>query len=335
VDGPAAPVDVEAALARVRRRLADPDVAVEPTPRPALTVVPGGAARAGSRRTTGPATLRPAWAARSRWLAGGAGLAAAAALAVTLVRRAAPADDAAPLRYATATGQRTTVRLPDGTRVVLGPSSTLSAVGAYGRSARILALQGEAFFEVTHDASRPFIVRAGPAVVRDLGTAFVVRAGAATGRTTVAVTQGSVALGPADSSAAARSTADTASVLMLRAGDRGLVDRPVGASTSVAYRARRLPASGAGGTPATSTADDLAWTTGRLVFRDAPLAEVADGLRRWYGLTLRVTDPALAGRTLTASFQGESADEVVRVVTLALGARAERRGDTVVVRTVP
>jgi ferric-dicitrate binding protein FerR (iron transport regulator) len=72
-----------------------------------------------------------------------------------------------------------------------------------------------------------------------------------------------------------------------------------------------------------------------LVFRDAPLAEVADGLRRWYGLTLRVTDPALVGRTLTASFQGESVDEVVRAVTLALGARADRRGDTVVVRTAP
>jgi transmembrane sensor len=231
--------------------------------------------------------------------------------------------------------------------VVLGPSSTLAAVGAYGRDTRTLTLQGEAFFEVTHDERCPFIVRAGPAVVRDLGTAFVVRAGEATGRTLVAVTQGSVALTAADPAQPPVTrpggrpprppAADTAGAVLLRAGDRGLVDRPVGAPASSALRARRLAPAAAdpAAPPAARTADDLAWTTGRLVFRDAPLAEVADGLRRWYGLTLRVADPALAGRTLTASFQNESADEVLRAVTLALGARAERRGDTVVVRAGP
>ena len=346
VDGPPAPVDVEAALARVHRQLTGADTApsgrtVHAVPATAVTSPPDHV-RPTTSAPPAPAVPRPvrphrpAWATRTRWLAGGAALAAAAALAIVVTRNPIAGDSGA-LRYATATGQRTTVRLPDGTRVVLGPSSTLAAVGAYGRDTRTLTLQGEAYFEVTHDAARPFVVEAGPAVVRDLGTAFVVRAGAATEQALVAVTQGSVALtaaDPAQEPVGSRrpsrpASADTAGAVLLHAGDRGLVVRPAGASAGTAPSVRKLaPAAGA---PA-GAADELAWTTGRLVFRDAPIPEVADALHRWYGVTLRVADPALAGRTLTASFQGDSPDEVLRVVALALGARLDRRGDTVFVR---
>ena len=82
----------------------------------------------------------------------------------------------------------------------------------------------------------------------------------------------------------------------------------------------------------TDVAADTAWTTGRLVFRDAPLGEVAGALRRWYGVRLRFADSAAAERHLTATFAGESTDAVLRVVGLATGVRLERRGDTVVVR---
>ena len=71
---------------------------------------------------------------------------------------------------------------------------------------------------------------------------------------------------------------------------------------------------------------------GRLVYHDAPIAEVRADLRRWYGLELRLTDSALDARHLTATFEGESADAVLRVIGLALGADVERRGDTAVVR---
>ena len=89
--------------------------------------------------------------------------------------------------------------------------------------------------------------------------------------------------------------------------------------------------------PGASTADDTAWTEGRLVFREAPLDEVRDELRRWHGLELRVADDVgstVAGRHLTATFDGRSADQVLRVLGLALGARVERRGDTAFVTTL-
>jgi hypothetical protein len=80
------------------------------------------------------------------------------------------------------------------------------------------------------------------------------------------------------------------------------------------------------------TEDDLAWTRGRLVFRDAPLAQVAADLRRWYGVRLEVADSSLLARHLTASFDGEPLDRVLDVISLALGVTTQRSGDRVVLR---
>jgi ferric-dicitrate binding protein FerR (iron transport regulator) len=81
-----------------------------------------------------------------------------------------------------------------------------------------------------------------------------------------------------------------------------------------------------------ATADDTAFTRGALVLRDAPLSQVATELRRWYGIELRLTDSATARRRLTATFAGESPEQAMAIIGAALGARIERRGDTVIVR---
>jgi transmembrane sensor len=62
---------------------------------------------------------------------------------------------------------------------------------------------------------------------------------------------------------------------------------------------------------------------------------VAADLRRWYGVELRVTDTALLRRHVSATFVGDSADRVLDVIALALGARVERRGDTAYLRPAP
>lgn len=276
-----AELDVEGALRRVRTRIAEPEV------------IP----------------LRPRPQRRSVWQ--GAGLRAAAAVLLVvggallfwrlLGSGGRPAPGAAR-SYATAVGERDSVSLPDGSRVLLGPASRLVVAAGYGSPDRTVELEGEALFEVRHDDAHPFAVRAGPAVVRDVGTRFAVRSD--TGRAQVVVTSGAVRLG-------AVKEADGLGVV-LRPGDRG----ELAGGRATAQRAA-------------ATEDDLAWTRGRLVFHDAPLARVATDLRRWYGIELRV-DHSLAGRHLTASFQGEPAERVVSVVALALGAQLEMRGDTAV-----
>ncbi len=216
----------------------------------------------------------------------------------------APVGIAAARTYTTGVGRADSLLLPDGSRVVLGPASRLDLAAGYGGERRDAELVGEALFDIVHDAARPFALRVETAVIQDLGTTFAVRDDG--GEVRVVVTSGSVLL---------RSAAESLGV-ELKAGDRGTM-RP----------GRRVTAE-----RAAATADDLAWTRGRLVFNGAAMSLVKSDLRRWYGIELEITDPTLADRHLTATFAGEPAEQVLKMLGLALGASIERRGDTAVVR---
>ena len=96
-----------------------------------------------------------------------------AVLLVLGLRMAPPPAAVAPSPqlFATRAGERATATLADGTTVRLNGATRLQVVyTTAGRSARLLA--GQAFFDVRHDAARPFVVRAGASRTRVLGTAF-------------------------------------------------------------------------------------------------------------------------------------------------------------------
>lgn len=286
VAAPPAALDVEAALRRVHARMDAPETPVIPFRAPARTA---------------PAPRRPAIA---PWLRAAA--AVVLLLGVWFGWQALRGGGPAPMAYSTGVGERDSVRLPDGTTVVLGPASRLALARGYGRDARDVELHGEALFDVTHDDARPFTVRAGGGWVRDIGTTFTVQADSGA-PLRVVVTAGAVALRTSEEPGDGE--------LVLRQGDRATL------------RDGRVTAE-----RAAATDDDLAWTRGRLVFRDAPLEQVAAELRRWYGIELRADDPAVAGRRLTAEFDAEPPDQVLRVIALALGADVSVRGDTAVLR---
>jgi transmembrane sensor len=208
--------------------------------------------------------------------------------------------------FVTGVGKRDSVRLPDGGRVMLGPASQLIVAANYGQPLREVELHGEAYFDVVHDTTHPFVVHVGTATIRDVGTSFTVRNDSGS-RVQVVVTSGSVAL---------RSSASKDSGAVLAAGDVGVV-QPDGR-----IRAQHEA----------STRQYLAWMRDSLVFRGAPISEVSSDLRRWYGVILRVEDTSLARRHLTMTFAGDSLDRVLRVIGLQLGADVERKGDSAIVR---
>src|SRR6266516_2667529 len=120
--------------------------------------------------------------------------------------------------FTTARGQRAEMRLADGTRILLSVDSKLRVPGDYGTAARDIYVDGEAYFEVTHDATKPFAVHAANALVRDLGTRFGIRAYPAERRVRVVVAEGKVTL----RSVAAADTSTP--VPELTAGDLGRLD---------------------------------------------------------------------------------------------------------------
>ena len=160
----------------------------------------------------------------------------------------------------TGSGERRSITL-DGTTIVLNGDSRLRLDRADTRVATLE--QGEAFFAVRHDAARPFAVRAGGATFQDAGTVFdVVRRA---GSTQVAVREGAV------------------------------IYDPGGAAVRLAGgQSMRIAADVATVQPADAAAVG-GWRTGRLLYRDAPLADVAGDVARSIGEPIMV-DPALARR---------------------------------------
>ncbi len=287
---------VERALSAVRARIA---AEAETSAAPRLTVIRGGAPR--NVTPTAPRVVTNRW---LGWRGGALATAAALALYVGTSRWSAAGDTTMAARdITTKVGQRDSLTLSDGTRVVLAPGSRLTVAAGYGRRTREVTLDGAAYFDVQHDATLPFTVHAKGAQIHDIGTAFAVSTDAA-GGVSVAVTHGIVMMRDSSSSA---STA-----VELRAGDRGALRHGTVAVTR-----------------GTVTAEDVSWTRGRLSYRDTPLSDVQADMQRWYGIELRVADSVLASRTLTGSSPTDSATATVQWIALMLGADVVQRGDTV------
>ena len=117
---------------------------------------------------------RPWWRLAALSFPRGAYVAGALAAGVAAVLLLAPLRSGE--RHTTAIGEQVTVRLDDGSKIQLNTDSELSV--RFSKAERRLVLErGQAFFDVAHDPARPFVVDAGKASVRALGTRFDVRRG--------------------------------------------------------------------------------------------------------------------------------------------------------------
>ncbi|HKH93237.1 MAG TPA: FecR domain-containing protein [Gemmatimonadaceae bacterium] len=230
-----------------------------------------------------------------RWLTAAAVVVAAGGGVWTARRVAAPSA----LTVSTGRGERRSIQLDDGTRVTIGPSSSVRVT--LSRRARRAELSGLAQFSVTHDGSRPFVVRAGETEATDLGTVFTIRAFPDDSTVTVGVTEGRVSLRARDDS------------LALAAGQSGRAG-PSGVAR-VELPASRL----------------AEWAAGRLSFHDAPIGEVALELSRWFDVDVRV-DRRLASRRVSGSYANPSLSGLLATMARATGARVDRDGDAFVLR---
>jgi transmembrane sensor len=258
--------------------------------------------RGGQHRTTVIPLHPGAWYTRTPVRIAAALLLTVGSYATWQVVKSPRAQQPAMRELATPNGQRATATLGDGSRVILNAGSRLRYPADFGRAPRDVYLEGEAYFEVTHDAARPFRVHARDGVAHDLGTRFTVRAYPELPRVDVVVTEGRVSL--------RRDQATATDSVVLGPGQLG-----------------RLADSGP---PAVVTGVDVAaytgWTGGTLVLEGLPLEEALPLLDRWFDVEIRVADRSLASRRIYARFRDESLTQVLDALSLALGARSERSG---------
>jgi len=217
--------------------------------------------------------------------------------------------------YATATGQRANITLADGTRVTLAPRSELR-LSDFGAAARVVTLEGEAYFDVASAAGVPFEVRSAGTVTRVLGTTFVVRHYPDDRAVRVAVVTGKVAVAARARryDAVSRNNAAQAYVppqTTLVAGNVAFVsDSVVAVYTDDAQ-------------------ESTSWLNGRLVFRSAPASDVLHALTQWYGYQFRTADSAIVTQKLTLVLNTDAPAEALSKISLLLAVDLQVDGDVI------
>jgi ferric-dicitrate binding protein FerR (iron transport regulator) len=226
---------------------------------------------------------------------------AAALLLAFGLRRIGPREPAF-LETVTPNGQVAIVKLADGSEIRLDGGSRLR-VPREQKGNIDIQLEGAATFTIKHDPARTLRVKSGDAVITDIGTQFNVYAYPADTVMSVIVTEGRVSF------ASTTHPADPIELGAMHGLDmsRGGAVRPytiAGASTE----------------------------TGALAFDNLPLRDVGVRLERRYGVRVTIADAALGAKPVVARFHGETIEQVLDALSLALGAQYEGTGSTYTLR---
>ena len=251
----------------------------------------------GVRHDEPPQAIGPgAWLSRRKLVWGGSA-AAAAFVGVELWQEP-------PERIETAVGEIRWVPLSDGSLAAVNTQTKL-AVRIEPRKRKVALAEGEAWFQVAKDPARPFIVEAGEVRVKAIGTAFLVHrtdSGA-----DVQVTEGVVE---------AWSAGKATNVRRIAAGGRTFVSDRTGPEPVVAASAE--------------IDRTLSWRNGELIFDGDTVAEAAAEFNRYNLVKIEIVDPELASEKMIGRFRTNEPETFVHAVASLLGARVEKRNNTVI-----
>jgi transmembrane sensor len=219
--------------------------------------------------------------------------------------------------YRTAVGEQSSVRLADGTRMILNTASQADI--SYSTEQRTVNLRsGEASFDVVRDPLRPFVVYAGDRAIEAVGTTFNVQL-KADDDVEVTVTEGKVSVMPAMrfadvTSAPARPGLQGLGAIV-SAGESVVVMHGVDAARSELHKLEPE-----------DIEIELAWQHGMLIFKGEPLGAALLEVGRYTTVAFALTDPALADVRVGGYFQAGDIDGLLVALQENFSISAQREG---------
>jgi transmembrane sensor len=181
--------------------------------------------------------------------------------------------------YSTHIGERTSIRLEDGSVAHLNTDTALD-VTWHENERRVVLFRGEAEFEVAHDSSRPFRVQAGNTVTEALGTRYIVRYAGSAG--TVTLLEGKVRT---------EQTARNGTFVTLHPGER------------IAFNAQSLDEVSVADVSAAE-----AWRRGRLIMNFVTLRQVVAEINRYHRGQITLLGNALADKKINVAIDLNNID---------------------------
>lgn len=201
-----------------------------------------------------------------------------------------PSENAAPeiFEIVAERGQKSSVTLPDGSRVMINSASTISYTSDYNVKERNVFLSGEAYFDVASNADIPFVVHADKVSVTALGTEFNVKAYAEDPYVVTTLVEGSV-----------RTEAGTQYELLTRAQEASYNKE---ADVLLAYDVKDISRA-------------VPWIRNELLFENESLADIAVTLERMYNVTIVFEDEAAKGYSYTGLIRNNSLQNVLELIS--------------------
>jgi ferric-dicitrate binding protein FerR (iron transport regulator) len=189
------------------------------------------------------------------------------------------------------------VELPDGSTVWLNRNSELLYPEVFDGATRPIYLKGEAFFEVTSNKDKPFIIHSGISKTSVLGTSFNLRAYYEEDEVKLSVVTGKVAF----------TLADEKEGVIVTPGDMAILNNQ---NKSIAQN-KNLDI------------NFLSWKTNYLTFNDSPISELIASLERHYAVQIDVENPETLSCRFTGDFQNTELENVIKIIARATGSTYE------------
>lgn len=202
----------------------------------------------------------------------------------------------------TPTGGQYNIVLADGTKVFLNAVSSIKYPTQFNGNQRVVELEGEAYFEVAKDRSKPFIVKTGNHAIEVLGTHFNVHAYDNEAVIKTTLLEGSVAVTYKNQKA------------ILKPGQQSNVSDNV---NKIAIRE-------------VDTEAAIAWKNGRFKFDNADLKTVMKQLERWYGIKVEYRGDVSEVTFNGGTFRNKNLSEVLKVLELS-NIKFKVEGKTIIV----
>lgn len=183
-------------------------------------------------------------------------------------------------KLVTSKGEKSYLQLPDGTKVWLNSCTTLEYAENYGHSNRSIYLDGEAYFEVSKNSEKPFVVKLKKQEITVLGTIFNVQAYGHESYSEVTLLTGRILL------EAFNERGESMSRMYLKPDQKALSDNSTG---SVSLQEVNASLSNA-------------WINGEYKFKDEPLASIVKRLENYYNVNIHLDDKRLEKIRYTGTF---------------------------------
>ncbi len=197
------------------------------------------------------------------------------------------------------------LELADGSKVWLNAGSRLHYPEKFSQNQRLVRLEGEGFFEIKRDESRPFKVQTKALQVTVLGTSFNIRQQGNTS-TQVTVNTGKVAV----------ATQDQKQRVELVRGERSDFD----------FQSKQLTKQ------TNQDLNYLAWKTNTLVFKKATMEQIVLDLSKHFKVTVDCTPQLRKKFSFNGTFKRQSLDEILQVIELTLDVKAIKNGQTILIK---